>query len=297
MTRDFGGGDFGEEYVRDDAFLDALSSGVDPSDGSDPLAAALLGLKQDVDRPMPAAPTVIPVAPVAPVASLDDVRARRRTANPWVAGVVGAAAASVAIVGTGAAVYGTQSSANETTMVELATTLDELEAANQSGDMEAARSLLEQARGLMAGIKMREARNGEDVVQPAPRTVTETTTVVEVHEVEVPPSVQQPAPAPEQNPAPAPENAQPPAGAPAPGSDAVAPSNGSLPPRQPQEQPRPTVVEPSDSREQTPIPGDQPPARPTVRDNVPSNPVDSASRYAATPAPVVPGGAGSSENF
>ena len=194
MTRDFGGGDFGEEYVRDDAFLDALSSGVDPSDGSDPLAAALLGLKQDVDRPMPAAPTVIPVAPVA---SLDDVRARRRTANPWVAGVVGAAAASVAIVGTGAAVYSTQSSANETTMVELATTLDELEAANQSGDMEAARSLLEQARGLMAGIKMREARNGEDVVQPAPRTVTETTTVVEVHEVEVPPSVQQPAPAPE----------------------------------------------------------------------------------------------------
>ena len=126
MTRDFGGGDFGEECVRDDAFLDALSSGVDPSDGSDPLAAALLGLKQDVDRPMPAAPTVIPVAPVA---SLDDVRARRRTANPWVAGVVGAAAASVAIVGTGAAVYGTQSSANETTMVELATTLDELEAA------------------------------------------------------------------------------------------------------------------------------------------------------------------------
>lgn len=299
MARDFGGGDFADEYARDDAFLDALSSGVDPSDGNDPLAAALLGLKQDVERPMPAAPAVIPVAaPVAQVASLDDARAHRRTASPWVAGLVGAAAASVVIVGTGAAVYTSQTSSNETTMVELATTLDELEAANQNGDVEAARNLLEQARGLVAGIKMREGRGAEGVATPAPRTVTETTTVVSIPDTEIQPSTQQPAPQPEQNPAPAPapESAQPPAASTAPGEGTVAPSNGNLPPRPPQEsQTRATEVE--QSGEQSLVPGDQPPAPPVTNQHGQPTEGNTASRYAATPAQAEPGGAGSSEGF
>ena len=45
-----------EEFARSDAFFDALMLGDDPSAGTDPLAAALLDLKADVDRPMPPAP-------------------------------------------------------------------------------------------------------------------------------------------------------------------------------------------------------------------------------------------------
>lgn len=190
-------GAFPDEFARDDAFIDDLARGVDPSGGTDPLAAALLALKNDVDRPMPAPPSV--VQEPAPVASLDDARARRRpTSNPWVAGLVGAAAASTVILGTGAAVLSAETSSNETTMVELATTLDELEAASESGDEAAARDLLEQARGLLASIRIRESRHGDEDATPAPqpRTVTETVTVSDVPEATTIPDEQSTTPQP-----------------------------------------------------------------------------------------------------
>ena len=89
-----------EEFAESDAFLDALSRGDDVSGGTDPLAAALLGLKADIDRPMPPAPVLDAGADTTvrrdggngEVASLDAARAKRRTANPWVAGLIGAAA-------------------------------------------------------------------------------------------------------------------------------------------------------------------------------------------------------------
>lgn len=174
-----------EEYAASDAFIDALSLGDDPSDGTDPLAAALLELKADIDRPMPAAPRLDAqdVAPAAAggVTSLDGARAarRKRQVSPWLAGLIGAAAATVVCVGTGAALfdYGTQ---EDTTMVELATTLDELEVASQSGDEEAARQLLEQARGLVATMKEREQRPGKSG-QAATVTTTVTDTATAAH--------------------------------------------------------------------------------------------------------------------
>ena len=179
-----------EEFAESDAFLDALSRGDDVSGGTDPLAAALLGLKADIDRPMPPAPVLDAGADTTvrrdggngEVASLDAARAKRRTANPWVAGLIGAAAATVACMGTGAVLYGNAQSHRDTTMVELATTLDELEVASQSGDEESTRNLLEQARGLVASLKERPSRilGGQEDKQP--KTVTSTLTVTEVPE-------------------------------------------------------------------------------------------------------------------
>lgn len=246
MKREFGEA-FPDDYARDDALIDELARGVDPSGGTDPLAAALLALKDDVDRPMPAPPAV--VQEPATVASLDQARARRRpTSNPWVAGLVGAAAASTVILGTGAAVLSAENSSNETTMVELATTLDELEAANESGDEAAARELLEQARGLLANIKIRESRHGGGHATPAPRTVTATTTVSEVPEVTTRPHEQPSSPAP---------------ASPAPGTAASQQPSAQQPTPQPsaaQSSPVPSSAVQSSSRQSSPAPGATSPA-------------------------------------
>lgn len=246
MKREFGEA-FPDDYARDDALIDELARGVDPSGGTDPLAAALLTLKDDVDRPMPAPPAV--VQEPATVASLDQARARRRpTSNPWVAGLVGAAAASTVILGTGAAVLSAEHSSNETTMVELATTLDELEAANESGDEAAARELLEQARGLLANIKIRESRHGGGHATPAPRTVTATTTVSEVPEVTTRPHEQPSSPAP---------------ASPAPGTAASQQPSAQQPTPQPsaaQSSPVPSSAVQSSSRQSSPAPSATSPA-------------------------------------
>lgn len=246
MKREFGEA-FPDDYARDDALIDELARGVDPSGGTDPLAAALLALKDDVDRPMPAPPAV--VQEPATVASLDQARARRRpTSNPWVAGLIGAAAASTVILGTGAAVLSAENSSNETTMVELATTLDELEAANESGDEAAARELLEQARGLLANIKIRESRHGGGHATPAPRTVTATTTVSEVPEVTTRPHEQPSSPAP---------------ASPAPGATVSQQPSAQQPTPQPsaaQSSPVPSSAVQSSSRQSSPAPSATSPA-------------------------------------
>lgn len=170
-----------DDILASDAFIDALSRGDDPSAGHDPLAAALLDLKAEVDQPMTPAPQL--AADEAPqtkqVASLDVARerkAKKRQVSPWLSGLIGAAAATVVCVGTGAALFDNSGANEDTTVVELATTLDELEAANQTGDAEAARTLLEQARGLVNTMKEREraSRNGEPMT--VTKTVTDTTT-------------------------------------------------------------------------------------------------------------------------
>lgn len=253
MKREFGEA-FPDDYARDDALIDELARGVDPSGGTDPLTAALLALKDDVDRPMPAPPAV--GQEPATVTSLDDARARRRpTTNPWVAGLVGAAAASTVILGTGAAVLSAENSSNETTMVELATTLDELEAANESGDETAARELLEQARGLLANIKIRESRHGggHATPAPAPRTVTATTTVSEVPEAttrphEQPTTLQPSSPAPASPAAGAAASQQPSAPQPSPQPSAA------------QSSPVPSSAVQSSSRQSSPAPSATSPA-------------------------------------
>ena len=92
-----------EEFANSDAFIEALMLGDDPSAGNDPLAAALLELKGDVDRPMPPAPQlyVEDSQSVGNVASLDEKRAEKakRRVSPWLSGLIGAAAATVVCVG------------------------------------------------------------------------------------------------------------------------------------------------------------------------------------------------------
>ena len=213
MTRNNGSFEPGmEEFAESDAFFEALALGDDPSDGTDPLAAALLGLKDDVDRPMPPAPQLTGAGEAAVnVASLDAARAARskRRVSPWLSGLIGAAAATVVCVGTGAALFDQGGSEQDATVVELATTLDELEAANQSGDAEAAHTLLEQARGLVASMKEREQRAGNGgVAATVTKTVTDTTTVADPHSSEETPTQEQPPAAPD---APAAPVAPPPA--------------------------------------------------------------------------------------
>lgn len=152
------------DYAETDAFFDALARGEDPSAGSDDVAGLLLALKDDVERPMPEPPSI----------ELGD--ASRARMNPWAAGLIGAAAASAAIIGTGAMLYEPAPGGHDdTTMIELATTLDELEVARESGDDEAARGLIEQARGLVASMK----NAPRDAGATATKTVISTVKVTE----------------------------------------------------------------------------------------------------------------------
>ena len=45
-----------QDWENDDFFLDQLSQGIDPSQGQDPVAAALLGLRAEIESDIPAAP-------------------------------------------------------------------------------------------------------------------------------------------------------------------------------------------------------------------------------------------------
>lgn len=167
-----------DEFASSDAFIDALSRGDDPSGGTDPLAAALLELKADIDRPLPPAPQLdAGQSPAGNVASLEAARGakRKRQLSPWLAGVIGAAAATAICVGTGTTPFD-QGAQDDSTVVELATTLDELEVASQRGDEAATRDLLEQARGLVASMKDRQHRAGKGDDSEAVATVTTTVT-------------------------------------------------------------------------------------------------------------------------
>lgn len=178
-----------QPLVDDDAFLTALSHGDDPSDGTDPLAALFLELRSDVNRQVPPAPVVAtdpsdgegptPGAD-APHASgsatpIDRARSRRggRATSPWTAGLIGAAAATALVVGTGAALYGatpgsplwgpaTAVFGDRAAAVELASTLEDLEAANASGDTDHARHLIDQARELVGAMNAGSRGDGRE---------------------------------------------------------------------------------------------------------------------------------------
>ena len=169
-----------DEFASSDAFIEALSRGDDPSGGADPLAAALLELKADIDRPLPPAPQLDAGQSLAgKVASLVAARdaKRKRQLSPWLAGLMGAAAATAIFVGTGTTPFD-QGVQDDPTVVELAATLDELEVASQRGDEAATRDLLEQARGLVASMKDRQHRAGKGGDSEAVTTVTTVTTTV-----------------------------------------------------------------------------------------------------------------------
>lgn len=209
-----------DELSVSDAFLTDLSRGVDPANGSDELAALLLGLRDEVEAPMPAAPdpadfpelfgedfggnavskseAVTEENPA--VVSLDQRRAKRgrhshaaattgkgksfRT-NPWLAGLVGAAAATVMVAGTGAALYhsspgGPSESVfgERTNSVEFASALDEIDSKTESGDIAGARLLIDELRDSLNQDRTERAKQSEDdgeaQVVKAPSTVTVT---------------------------------------------------------------------------------------------------------------------------
>lgn len=167
-----------DEFASSDAFFDALSRGDDPSGGADPLAAALLELKADIDRPLPPAPQLDAgqsrTGKVASLVAARDAK-RKRQLSPWLAGLMGAAAATAICVGTGTTPFD-RGVREDPTVVELAATLDELEVASQRGDEAATRDLLEQAQGLVASMKDRQHRAGKGDDSEAVTTVTTTVT-------------------------------------------------------------------------------------------------------------------------
>lgn len=169
--------------VDDDAFLTELSRGVDPSDGKDELAALLLELRDEVEGQMPPAPVIEGADEEPAVISLGN-RRRRRGARPLLSGLIGAAAATLVIAGSGAVLYNASpgsplwgvSSAifgDRAAVVELASTLEEMDSRAAEGDMDGTRALLMEARNLLAG--MREQERGTTTTAPAPPRPTSTT--------------------------------------------------------------------------------------------------------------------------
>lgn len=195
-------------FPDDDAFIDALSKGIDPSDGTDKLAGLLLTLRDEINAPVPPAPavpehlirsscddktTVFPVvakeaasgAPT-PVGDLDSRRKQRNSKHSgWFGhGLIGAAAATLIIAGGGALVHSAQPGdplwgvnqvlfSDHAAVVELTATLEEADSRNAEGDVQGALKLLEQAKA------MAQEMNAKDraAAGPTPVVATETATV------------------------------------------------------------------------------------------------------------------------
>lgn len=183
--------------AADDALLAALGQGVDPSQGADPLAQLLLDARAEARAEIPACPDVLsllapgefeelfpaasrgaaPTEVFAPVAAAPvptaptpeepvstqviDLAAhrRRRGVSPLAAGLVGAAAATLAIAGGGAAIYNSSPGdalwgastvlfGDHASVVELAATLEEAGDRNSQGDIAGALELLDKAKGM-----------------------------------------------------------------------------------------------------------------------------------------------------
>ncbi len=176
------------EFGEDDDFLTQLSQGVDPSAGQDPLAELFLALRDEVEAPMPASPIIEGSDQEPHIISFDAASARRRT-SPWLGGVIGAAAASLVLVGGGAvlhasqpgsALYGARTAvfgSTDTVFVELASTLEEMESKASQGDTAGTRALAEQARKQLDEAYKSEARKTSAPTRSTSTAATVTTTV------------------------------------------------------------------------------------------------------------------------
>lgn len=214
------------------------------------------------DADTDAEPVVDADTAAAPV-SLDVERKKRRAhrTNPWLAGLVGAAAATVVVAGTGAALYNATPGSplwgpsqklfgGNTDYVELASTLDEIDSKAEQGDIEGARNLIEQLRSSLKAERTDRGNRGDSEREPTttPRAGKETVTVTTERKKEEAerPSSQAPAPdtvtvtvvvtepaAPGSQPAPgaqpAPSNAATPTPAPAPAPAPSAPAPSGAP--------------------------------------------------------------------
>ena len=196
-----------QPLVDDDAFLTTLSEGTDHSDGGDELAGLLLELRGDVEKHMPPAPLIEGADEEPEVISLDAER-RRRRGKPFIHGLIGAAAATLLIAGSGAVVvnagpgsplYGVNQSLfgtnnEDVSVVELAGTLDEMERRSAQGDMDGTRQLLEEARKMVDQAKREREAETPRTTKPQTRaTVTQTQTVEKPVPVEEEQPPQEPA--------------------------------------------------------------------------------------------------------
>lgn len=190
---------------EEDRLLDALGAGAE---GSDELTRMLADLRDEVRSDAPPAPVFLAGsgaddaddatrasdaacasgaaasagagrASGTPTggrhAAVTDLSERRR-GRPWLAGLVGAAAATMLIACSGLALNATgvlDRGQDQQALVELAGTLDQMEAASNSGDEETARRLLLEARELIAGM---EGRTAETATERLERTISEKVT-------------------------------------------------------------------------------------------------------------------------
>lgn len=166
-----------DELLADDALLTQVSRGEAPSDGTDPLLGLMAALREDVERPMPEPPYVAPEA--KPV---------RKQMNPWLSGLVGAAAATALVAGSGAVLYNATPDSplwpvastvfgERASVMELASTLDEMEVASDEGNEDAVRSLVLQAKALLNTMDVKKTPGSEPAVAPTIPEVTVTRTV------------------------------------------------------------------------------------------------------------------------
>lgn len=154
------------------------------------------------------ADTIVGGGAVVPLGARRDKRARRgsapsgggvnrRKSHPFLHGLVGAAAATLVIAGGGTAIYNADADSplyglstslfgktDTPSVVELASTLEEVDSRTASGDVEGARELLEQARTMLATMDERQ-RNTRATNAPAPLPTTQTVTAT-VTQVETP---------------------------------------------------------------------------------------------------------------
>lgn len=180
--------------IESDSFLTELSRGIDPSCGADPLAASLLKLRDEVENPMPPAPVIDGADGEAEVVSLPHATKRRRV-NPILTGLVGLAAGVALMAGSGAVLYQADPSSplhgvrnaifgsDNRNVVELASTLQEMENKAAAGDIDGARQLLNQARKQLDDAapesvqKLNQAEQDLNQREAASHTVTVTATV------------------------------------------------------------------------------------------------------------------------
>lgn len=248
----------------DDAFLDSLALGEDPSAGADPLAALFVDAKRAIEADMPPVPTLAELGIELPEVDELAERRSRHVVGRFASGLIGAAAATCLIAGSGVAIFNASegsplyglnqsifgaNSQNNDVMVELASTLEEVSVRAESGDIAGAQALLSEARLMVDKLNAEEkptastliAETESSVQQTPPPVVTETV----IHTQEVPVTVV-PAPAP----APAPAPVATPSIAPPQAVTSVASAQPSAQPQQP------TATTPAEPSVQLQIPED-----------------------------------------